>query len=154
MVSAAEPAPLPAFRRPSRIERWLNRFLGFLFSLGLGPSFGHLLEVPGRRSGRLFRTPVNVLEHGGERYLVAPRGETAWTKNARAAGRVVLKRGKRETVSLVEVTGDERLEVLAAYLKAYSRDVQRFFTVPAGSPPEAFRSVEASHPVFRLALVG
>ena len=31
-------------------------------------------------------TPVNLLELDGERYLVAPRGNTQWVRNARAAG--------------------------------------------------------------------
>jgi len=37
-----------------------------------------VLEVKGRSSGQPRRTPVNLLDFEGERYLVAPRGETQW----------------------------------------------------------------------------
>ena len=43
-----------------------------LMRLGVVPT----LQVRGRKTGRWRRVPVNVLELDGERYLVAPRGET------------------------------------------------------------------------------
>jgi len=45
------------------------------------------LAVRGRTSGRWRTVPVNVLELEGQRYLVAPRGETQWARNLRATGR-------------------------------------------------------------------
>src|SRR3981081_1300796 len=45
-----------------------------------------ILEVRGRRSGKTFRTPINVLEMNGARYLTSPRGETGWSRNLRATG--------------------------------------------------------------------
>ena len=45
------------------------------------------LAVRGRTSGRWRTVPVNVLELDGQRYLVAPRGETQWARNLRATGR-------------------------------------------------------------------
>lgn len=45
-----------------------------------------ILTVCGRRSGRRYSTPVQLVLGGGERWLVAPYGEREWVKNARAAG--------------------------------------------------------------------
>ena len=39
--------------------------------LGIGASYRHLLTVRGRKTGRLHTTPVDVMETGGQRWLVA-----------------------------------------------------------------------------------
>ena len=78
-----------SFQKPSAIERLFNRVFGFLVGLGLGLSHKYLLQVRGRKTGRLYSTPVNLLSVDGERYLVAPRGEAHWVRNARAAGESV-----------------------------------------------------------------
>src|SRR5438876_12206157 len=50
------------FIRPNVVERTFSRLFGFLVgTLGLGLSHHYLLEVRGRRSGRLYSTPVNLL---------------------------------------------------------------------------------------------
>jgi len=82
------------FREPSRAEKVFNRIFGFLVGIGLGFSYTYLLEVRGRKSGKLYSTPINLLERQGKRFLVAPRGRTQWVRNAEAAGEVTLKRGR------------------------------------------------------------
>jgi hypothetical protein len=62
---------LPEFRAPTAIERGFNRVFGFLVGLGLGYSYNYLLQVRGRKSGRLYSTPIDLLELGGKRFLVA-----------------------------------------------------------------------------------
>src|SRR6266851_3499378 len=84
----------PTFRQPTALERAFNRTFGFLVGLGLGFSYNYLLEVRGRKSGKIYSTPINLLELGGKRFLVAPRGQTQWVRNAEVAGEVTLKRGK------------------------------------------------------------
>jgi deazaflavin-dependent oxidoreductase (nitroreductase family) len=124
---------------------------GALVGLGLGLRHNYLLEVRGRTSGRTFATPVNVLTLDGHRFLVAPRGETQWVRNARAAGRVSLKRGRsREVFTLRELADDEKPEILRQYLDSFKTTVQRYFPVPAGSPAAAFRPLTARYPVFEL----
>src|ERR1700680_4742383 len=78
-------------------ERIANRPFGALVRLGLGLSHNYLLEVSGRKSGKIYSTPVNVLDYNGRRYLVASRGETQWARNTRAVGRVSLRKGFRRT---------------------------------------------------------
>src|SRR5580698_10933687 len=83
-----------AFRQPTAIERLFNRTFGFLVGMGLGFKHNYLLQVRGRKSGKLYSTPIDLLELNGKRFLVAPRGQTQWVRNAEAGGEVTLKKGK------------------------------------------------------------
>ena len=144
-------SPLPAFRAPSAVERVFNRIFGFLVGLGLGFSYNYLLQVRGRKSGKIYSTPIDLLELGGKRFLVAPRGHTQWVRNAEAAGEVTLKKGsKRENFGLRALSDQEKPDILKAYLDQFRREVQRYFPVPAGSPVEAFRELVQSYPAFEL----
>jgi deazaflavin-dependent oxidoreductase (nitroreductase family) len=141
----------PTFRAPSATERMFNRGFGFLVGLGLGFSYNYLLEVRGRKSGRLYSTPINLLELKGKRFLVAPRGRTQWVRNAEASGEVTLKKGRSEQrFRLRPLPDSEKLEVLKAYLDRFQREVQRYFSVPAGSPAEDFRNLAPAYPAFEL----
>ena len=121
-----------------------------LVKVGVAPPAVHLLAAPGRRTGRLYTTPVRVLRHDGERWLVAPYGERSWVKNARASGWVELRRGRRrERVRVEEVGPGERAPVLRAYLGRFpiTRDL---FDAPPGAPLDAFAAEADRHPVFRV----
>ena len=145
---------LPSFRQPSATERVFNRIFGFLVGLGLGFSYNYLLQVQGRKSGKLYSTPIDLLERGGKRFLVAPRGRTQWVRNAEAAGEVTLKKGsKRERFRLRALSDQEKPEILKAYLDQFKREVQRYFPVPAVSPVESFRELLESYPAFELIAV-
>jgi deazaflavin-dependent oxidoreductase (nitroreductase family) len=142
---------LPIFREPTAIERIFNRVFGFVVGLGLGPSHTFLLEVRGRKSGKLFSTPVDLLELQGKRYLVAPRGRTQWVRNAEAAGEVTLKKGSaRQKFHLHTIPEADKPQILKAYLDNFKREVQTYFPIPAGSPPEAFAAIAGSYPAFEL----
>ena len=142
---------LPDFRAPSAAERLFNRIFGSLIGLGLGFSYSHLLQVRGRKSGRIYSTPINLLEFGGKRFLVAPRGRTQWVRNAEAAGEVTLKKGRtRQKFRLQPIPDADKPEILEAYLDTFRREVQRYFPVPAGSPHEAFRELAQSYQAFEL----
>ena len=119
--------------------------------LGWGFSYNHLLQVRGRKSGKIYSTPIDLLELGGKRFLVAPRGRTQWVRNAEAAGEVTLKRGSQQPKFRLRALSDqEKPEILKAYLDQFKREVQRYFPVPAGSPAEAFRDLLESYPAFEL----
>ena len=141
----------PAFQQPTTAEKMFNRGMGILVGLGMGPSYMYLLEVRGRKTGKLYSTPVDVLEIDRKRFLVAPRGRTQWVRNAEAAGEIMLiKRSKRERFRLRPLSGEEQLNVLKAYLDRFKSVVQRYFSVAAGSPPQAFAPVAENHPAFEL----
>lgn len=140
-----------SFRKPNAVERTFNRLFGLLVGLGMGLPHNYLLQVAGRKSGRIYSTPVNLLELRGGRFLIAGRGSTQWVRNAQAAGTVVLKRGfKRHEFRVRSVPDEEKPEVLKAYLDRFRRTVQRYFPVPAGSAPTAFEPFVAQYPVFEL----
>jgi deazaflavin-dependent oxidoreductase (nitroreductase family) len=133
------------------MERGFNRFFGFLVGLGLGLKHNYLLQVCGRKSGKLYSTPIDLLELDGKRFLVAPRGRTQWVRNAEAAGEVTLKKGGfQQRFRLRAVSDAEKPPLLKAYLDRFKTTVQRYFPVPAGSDVQAFDSISADYPVFEL----
>jgi deazaflavin-dependent oxidoreductase (nitroreductase family) len=139
------------FNQPTVVDRAINKFFGLLVGLGLGLPHNYLLQVRGRRSGRIYSTPVDVLDRDGKRYLVAPRGHTQWVRNAIASGAVSLKKGRQvEEFGVRLLADDEKPEILKSYLDRYRLTVQRYFPVPAGSPTEAFRPLTGDYPVLEL----
>src|SRR5262247_499782 len=72
-----------------------NRFVSFSTRHGVSLLGSRVLAVKGRTSGEWRTVPVNLLEFDGRRYLVAPRGETQWVRNIRAAGGGELRVGKK-----------------------------------------------------------
>jgi deazaflavin-dependent oxidoreductase (nitroreductase family) len=147
--------PSGPFEKPSALERGFGSALGWLLKLGVGPSHMRLLEVRGRKSGKLFSLPVDLLAKDGKLYLVAPRGRTQWARNAESAGTVVLRRGSQaQEYGLRALTDSEKPPILKAYLDAFKSEVQRFFPVPAGSPVEQFVSLASRYPAFELTLRG
>ena len=136
--------------RRSHGRRLLNALVRPLARLGLVGPRTHLLTVPGRRTGRAWSTPVSLVAVAGERFLVAPYGERNWVKNARAAGEVELRRGRRrETVRVEEVTGAAAVSALRRYYET-TRVTRPFFDVTLSSPPEAWVAEAPRHPVFLL----
>jgi hypothetical protein len=139
------------FRAPRATERILDRAFGLLVALGLGLRHNYLLRVRGRTTGRIHSTPVHVLDLGGRRWLVAPRGRTQWVRNAEIAGEVVLARGRESRrFRLRPVADTDKPEILDAYLRRFKPTVQRFFPVRAGAALEAFIEVAGRYPVFEL----
>jgi deazaflavin-dependent oxidoreductase (nitroreductase family) len=139
------------FNKPSAIDRFVNRAFGLLVKIGLGLAHNYLLEVRGRKTGRIYSTPVNLLERGGKEYLVAPRGYTQWVRNVAANNEAVLVRGsKRRQVSLSPIKDDAKAGILKEYLERYKTTVQRYFPIEAGSPAEAFQPLAGRYPVFEV----
>ena len=111
-----------------------------------------MLEVKGRKSGEWRKTPVNPLEFEGDRYLVAPRGNTQWVRNMRASGGGRLVRGRRvEEFTATEVPDAERPPLLRAYLEKWKWEVGAFFDgVGPDSSDEELRRIAPDHPAFRI----
>jgi len=143
--------PLTEFLEPGPLDRVFNKAFGVLVGLGLGMRHNFLLEVRGRKTGRVYSTPVNVLDLGGRRFLVAPRGRTQWVRNAEAVAELTLKRGRdRRRFRLRPVPDAEKPKILNEYLDRFRTTVQRYFPVRAGSGPEAFAEIASRYPVFEL----
>ena len=117
---------------------------------GFAPPGSHILVTRGRKSGELRSTPVSVVRHEGLRWLVAPYGVVGWVHNARAAGRVTLKRrGRAEEVGVQEATPGEAAPVLKKYLRLYPV-VAPYFDAGRSDPLDRFAAEAARHPVFRV----
>jgi deazaflavin-dependent oxidoreductase (nitroreductase family) len=129
-----------------------NRLVAGLTRLGLGVWGARVLEVRGRTSGAPRRTPVNLLTFEGERYLVAPRGETQWVRNLRAAGEGRLHKGRRsESFTATELGDEQKPALLREYLRRWAFEVGAFFDgVGPDSSEEELRRAGSKHPVFRL----
>jgi deazaflavin-dependent oxidoreductase (nitroreductase family) len=139
--------------RPYRKSAWrraLNALVRPLARLGLTGPRTHLLTVPGRRTGKLWSTPVSIVRIGDERWLVAPYGDRNWVKNTRAAGWVELRRGaRRERLAAVELDAAKAVPVLQEYYRS-GRVTRPFFAVTLESSPEQWLEDAPRHPVFHL----
>lgn len=141
------------YRRPDWFTtNVFNRVVAGLTRIGLSVWGSRVLEVRGRTSGQPRRTPVNLLGHEGERYLVAPRGNTQWARNLRAAGTGRLLRGRRsEQFTASELPDDAKPPILRAYLKRWKFEVGMFFEgVGPDSSDAELLAQAAKHPVFRI----
>ena len=112
----------------------------------MGASYRHLLTVRRRKTGRLRTTPVDVMEVGGQRWLVAGYGPADWVRNARAAGEVTLSRGVRQTrYAVAEPAPGEAVPVLRKYLTDI-RVTRPYFDAAPASPDSQIEAELAHHP--------
>jgi hypothetical protein len=95
---------------------------------------------------------VNLLDLDGRRYLVSARGEGQWVRNLRAAGTGELRVGRRaEGFRGRELTDEEKLPVLRAYLKRWKFEVGAFFEGVGPDSSEAeILAITAKHPAFEV----
>jgi hypothetical protein len=101
-------------------------------------------------SGKLWSTPVSIVAEGGVRWLVAPYGERNWVKNARAAGWVELRRGRRdERLAVEELPAEDAVPVLRRYYEL-ARVTRPFFDATLASSDEEWLGEASRHPVFLL----
>ncbi len=132
------------------MERAINAVFRLFTRLGLGAKYRHILTVPGRKSGKLFSTPVDVMESGGRRFLVAPYGVVNWVRNARAVGEVSLSRGGRtERVRVSELSSEASATVLRQYISEV-RVTRPYFDVALDSTDQEFAAEAPRHPVFEV----
>jgi deazaflavin-dependent oxidoreductase (nitroreductase family) len=145
--------PTLHYQQPGWFTRnMVNRFVAGVTRLGISINGSRILEVRGRRTGTPHRTPVNLLSLDGSPYLVAPRGQTEWARNLRAAGEGVLILGRRrEPFRATEVADVDKEQILRAYLRRWKREVGRFFGgVGPDSSADEFARAAPDHPVFRI----
>ena len=135
-------------------KRAENAVMAAALRVGLGPKSVVLLSVRGRKTGELRSTPIALVQYDGKRYLVSPYGERPWLKNAVAAGRVVLSRGRQhETVAVERVSSGEAAPVLREYLN--NGIVRPYFDTTPQSSTDEIEAEAPRHPVLRVtALAG
>jgi deazaflavin-dependent oxidoreductase (nitroreductase family) len=124
---------------------WGQRHIGNRLAPLFQRSMLSKLSVMGRRSGRWRTTPVAVLHHEGERYLVSYRGESEWVRNLRASGgRARLRhKGQVEEIAVTEVPVAERPPLLEVYSERYGKLPTVAAVLRALPDP-------ADHPTYRI----
>lgn len=140
------------YDRPSAPARFGNALIRRLAEAGISIAGTRALAVRGRHSGELRGVVINLLTVDGVDYLVAPRGETEWVRNARAAGEVQLgPRWRRTRVPVTELSDDAKPAVLRHYLRRWYWQVKGFMAgVTPDSSNDDLRSAAPSIPVFSL----
>jgi deazaflavin-dependent oxidoreductase (nitroreductase family) len=123
------------YLKPALPLRLVNRIV---VAFGLMP----IVLTRGRPGGQWRSVPVNVLEVTGERYLVAVRGHSHWTRNLLANPEGQL-RVKGRTTQFVAVPIDEATKprLIEEYLRRWGQAKSLFQQLPD----------PADHPVFRIA---
>jgi deazaflavin-dependent oxidoreductase (nitroreductase family) len=133
---------------------FFNGMVARLTKAGISIMGSRVLYVRGRTSGQWRTTPVNLLHHEGNSYLVAPRGHTQWVRNMRVAGGGELHVGRRvEVFTATELADADKPEILRAYLKRWKIEVGVFFDgVGPDASGEKLLEIAPGYPVFRLAI--
>jgi len=141
------------YRKPDWFTKNVfNAAVALLTRAGVSAWGSRILRVRGRKSGEWHNHPVNLLTYGGKRYVVAPRGLTQWVRNVRAAGGGELVLGNKvQPFKAIEISDEEKIPILRAYLKRWKFEVGMFFQgVSADSPEEELKRIAPDHPVFRI----
>jgi len=157
-----DPHPSPTTPASSGAPRYLepgwatqhvfNPMVQWLTRRGLSIKGSRELRVRGRSTGEWRKVPVNLLVLDTGEYLVAPRGQTQWVRNLRAAGSGELRVGRRiETFDATEVADDDKVDVLRAYLARWRSEVGVFFDgVGPDASDEQLRDIAPGYPVFAI----
>lgn len=113
----------------------------------------HVLSVRGRRSGLMRRTVVSPFVVNGRNYVLS-FGQLEWVRNARAAGRGTLGRGRHQnTVALVEVKAPDSAPIVSEFPRQIPGGVRFFIQlglVDRPGRPEQFAAAAENLVLFRL----
>jgi deazaflavin-dependent oxidoreductase (nitroreductase family) len=141
------------YDQPNRTARAFNEVIRQLAELGIGIAGSRALRVRGRTTGQWRSVVVNVLTVDGRDYVVSPRGNTQWVRNARAAGSVHTgPRWHRRELSVREVPDAAKPELIRRYLDRWYWEIKGHSggLTPASTDSEV-KEIAASIPVFELA---
>jgi hypothetical protein len=131
----------------------MSRIIIGLQKLGIAFFSFHVLSVRGRRSGRKRTTVVSPFIVDGKRYLLS-FGQLDWVRNARAAGRGVLSRGRAsDEVALVEAMPPSSSAIVREFPRQIPAGVQFFVRmglVEAPGTPDQFEAAAARMVLFRV----
>lgn len=143
---------MPKYNKPGKSDVVITGALRLLVErLGWSPRGLHLLEVRGRKSGKVQTVPVYPLDFEGARYLVAPRGETQWVRNLRAAGEGALRVGRKsESFSAQELPDAQKVPLLRAYMNRWAMETAKEFGISKDAADADFARIAPDHPIFRI----
>ena len=140
------------YDEPNMAARAGNELIRWLAEAGISIAGTRALRVRGRKTGKLRGVVINLLTVDGRDYVVSPRGNTQWARNARAAGAVETgPRWRGREVRIAEVADDAKPRLLKRYLDRWYWEVKGHV---GGLTPEStddeMRAAASSIPVFEL----
>jgi hypothetical protein len=140
------------YDEPSAAARALNEVFRWLAEAGISIAGTRALRVRGRKTGAMRSVVVNVLDVDGREYVVSPRGNTQWARNARAAGEIEAgPRWRRRPVRLAEVADVDKPPLLRRYLDRWYWEVKGHVGgLTPTSTDDQLRATAPSIPVFEL----
>lgn len=140
------------YDEPDLTARATNAVFRWLAEAGISIAGTRALRVRGRKTGQLRGVVVNLMTVDGRDYVVSPRGNTQWVRNARAAGEVEMgPRWRGRTVRIVEVADDAKLDLLKRYIDRWYWEVKGHVGgLTPQSTDEQIRAVAPSIPIVEL----
>ncbi len=139
------------YSRPGFFSRKvLNPFIAQAARLGLSLDGANVLTYTGEKSGKKRSTPVNPLTLREETYLVAPRGDTFWSRALRSQKHGTLRIGfRRRAIRTEEVGAAEKPAIIAAYLERWGKITRAHFGTSETPDAAELERLAARTPVFR-----
>jgi hypothetical protein len=141
------------YDEPNRVARAGSAVIRWLAESGVSILGTRALRVRGRTSGAMRSVVINVMTLDGVDYLVSPRGNTQWARNARAAGEVETgPRRRRRSARVTELSDDAKAPILKEYLDRWYWQVKGYVggLTPHSTAAE-MTAVAPTIPVFVLA---
>ena len=140
------------YDEPNLAARAANGLIRGLAETGISVAGTRALRVRGRKTGKLRGVVINLLHVDGRDYVVSPRGNTQWARNARAAGSVEMgPRWRGREVRIVEVGDDAKPPLLKRYLDRWYWEVKGHVgDLTPQSTDDEMRAAAPSIPIFEL----
>jgi hypothetical protein len=140
------------YDEPNVAARAGNGLIRWLAEAGISIAGTQAMRVRGRKTGKRRGVVINLLTVDGRDYVVSPRGNTQWARNARAAGVVDIgPRWRSREVRISAVSDDAKPELLKRYLDRWYWEVKGHV---GGLTPEStdgeLRATAPSIPVFEI----
>lgn len=141
------------YDEPNRAARAFTMVIRRLAELGISIAGTRALRVRGRKSGKWRGVVINLLTVDGVDYVVSPRGDTQWARNARAAGVVEMgPRWRHQQSRVDELADDAKPDLLKRYLNRWYWQVKGHVAgLTPGSGDDELRTAAPLIPVFALA---
>ena len=140
------------YDEPNMAARCANELIRWLAEGGISIAGTRALRVRGRKTGKRRGVVINLLTVDDRDYVVSPRGNTQWARNARAAGVVEMgPRWRSRDVRITEVADDAKPQLLKRYLDRWYWEVKGHVGgLTPQSTDDEIRAAAPAIPVFEL----
>ncbi len=151
------------YRQPSHLVTTIYKVVNPLFRF-LALRFGYqshsaqdalrILRVRGRKSGKLYDTPIRLATFEGERYIISLLGDSQWARNLRTVGTAQLITGRtEESIHAHEIQGEEKMAFLTWYCQQPIHATSVRYGLGANTQQLTVGEIErlaSLYPVFRV----